>query len=195
MSLLPSSEGQWLLMNGFAHRRTALRIWASVLLWHAELQRKTPLFSRAAQAVCVVLMTSRCFSLFPTGLFFFLPCLDTYHKVDLRLKTLEIPFHQVWLMPPLYINFWMSLNIALHASSLHPCIGMSENTSQSYRNTSATGRQRIHRGAVNLTQFGWAKHTGLVVGFLMHHTKEGVQWGQENSLRSYSDVRWNSAPV
>ncbi|XP_009865835.1 PREDICTED: podocin [Apaloderma vittatum] len=29
------------------------------------------------------------------GLFFFLPCLDTYHKVDLRLKTLEIPFHQV----------------------------------------------------------------------------------------------------
>ncbi|KAM6065862.1 PREDICTED: podocin [Chlamydotis macqueenii] len=29
------------------------------------------------------------------GLFFFLPCLDTYHKVDLRLKTLEIPSHQV----------------------------------------------------------------------------------------------------
>ncbi|XP_021260341.1 podocin [Numida meleagris] len=29
------------------------------------------------------------------GLFFFLPYLDTYHKVDLRLKTLEIPFHQV----------------------------------------------------------------------------------------------------
>uniref|UniRef100_A0A8C2UI08 Podocin n=2 Tax=Coturnix japonica TaxID=93934 RepID=A0A8C2UI08_COTJA len=29
------------------------------------------------------------------GLFFYLPCLDTYHKVDLRLKTLEIPFHQV----------------------------------------------------------------------------------------------------
>ncbi|NXP79937.1 PODO protein, partial [Ramphastos sulfuratus] len=29
------------------------------------------------------------------GLFFFLPCLDTYHKVDLRLKTLEIPFHQI----------------------------------------------------------------------------------------------------
>ncbi|NXG44857.1 PODO protein, partial [Psilopogon haemacephalus] len=29
------------------------------------------------------------------GLLFFLPCLDTYHKVDLRLKTLEIPFHQV----------------------------------------------------------------------------------------------------
>ncbi|NWY05532.1 PODO protein, partial [Nothoprocta ornata] len=29
------------------------------------------------------------------GLFFLLPCLDTYHKVDLRLKTLEIPFHQV----------------------------------------------------------------------------------------------------
>ncbi|XP_074453638.1 podocin isoform X2 [Larus michahellis] len=31
------------------------------------------------------------------GLFFFLPCLDTYHKIDLRLKTLEIPFHQVAL--------------------------------------------------------------------------------------------------
>ncbi|XP_036200432.1 podocin isoform X3 [Myotis myotis] len=30
-----------------------------------------------------------------TGLFFFLPCLDTYHKVDLRLQTLEIPFHEV----------------------------------------------------------------------------------------------------
>ncbi|NXH11758.1 PODO protein, partial [Bucco capensis] len=29
------------------------------------------------------------------GLFFFLPCLDRYHKIDLRLKTLEIPFHQV----------------------------------------------------------------------------------------------------
>ncbi|XP_001374197.1 podocin [Monodelphis domestica] len=29
------------------------------------------------------------------GLFFFLPCLDTYHKVDLRLQTLEIPFHEV----------------------------------------------------------------------------------------------------
>ncbi|XP_066481610.1 podocin [Tiliqua scincoides] len=29
------------------------------------------------------------------GLFFFLPCLDTYQKIDLRLKTLEIPFHQV----------------------------------------------------------------------------------------------------
>ncbi|EMP34492.1 Podocin [Chelonia mydas] len=30
-----------------------------------------------------------------SGLFFFLPCLDTYHKVDRRLKTLEIPFHEV----------------------------------------------------------------------------------------------------
>ncbi|XP_067893561.1 podocin-like isoform X3 [Heterodontus francisci] len=29
------------------------------------------------------------------GLFFFMPCLDTYHKVDLRIKTLEIPFHEV----------------------------------------------------------------------------------------------------
>ncbi|XP_005363963.1 podocin isoform X1 [Microtus ochrogaster] len=29
------------------------------------------------------------------GLFFYLPCLDTYHKVDLRLQTLEIPFHEV----------------------------------------------------------------------------------------------------
>ncbi|XP_063096116.1 podocin isoform X2 [Cavia porcellus] len=29
------------------------------------------------------------------GLFFFLPWLDTYHKVDLRLQTLEIPFHEV----------------------------------------------------------------------------------------------------
>ncbi|XP_029474330.1 podocin isoform X3 [Rhinatrema bivittatum] len=29
------------------------------------------------------------------GLFFFLPCLDSYHKVDLRLKTIEIPFHEV----------------------------------------------------------------------------------------------------
>uniref|UniRef100_A0A8C8RDL8 NPHS2 stomatin family member, podocin n=1 Tax=Pelusios castaneus TaxID=367368 RepID=A0A8C8RDL8_9SAUR len=29
------------------------------------------------------------------GLFFFLPCLDTYHKIDRRLKTLEIPFHEV----------------------------------------------------------------------------------------------------
>ncbi|XP_006867155.1 PREDICTED: podocin [Chrysochloris asiatica] len=29
------------------------------------------------------------------GLFFFLPCLDTYHKIDLRVQTLEIPFHEV----------------------------------------------------------------------------------------------------
>ncbi|XP_004598688.2 podocin isoform X1 [Ochotona princeps] len=29
------------------------------------------------------------------GLFFFLPCLDTYHKVDLRLQTLEVPFHEI----------------------------------------------------------------------------------------------------
>ncbi|XP_072367383.1 podocin-like isoform X1 [Scyliorhinus torazame] len=29
------------------------------------------------------------------GLFFFMPCLDTYHKVDLRIKTLEIPFHEI----------------------------------------------------------------------------------------------------
>ncbi|XP_041064337.1 podocin-like [Carcharodon carcharias] len=29
------------------------------------------------------------------GLFFFMPCLDTYHKVDLRVKTLEVPFHEV----------------------------------------------------------------------------------------------------
>ncbi|KAH0618265.1 hypothetical protein JD844_017296 [Phrynosoma platyrhinos] len=29
------------------------------------------------------------------GLFFLLPCLDTYHKIDLRIKTLEIPFYEV----------------------------------------------------------------------------------------------------
>ncbi|XP_042317480.1 podocin [Sceloporus undulatus] len=29
------------------------------------------------------------------GLFFVLPCLDTYHKIDLRIKTLEIPFYEV----------------------------------------------------------------------------------------------------
>ncbi|XP_049632504.1 LOW QUALITY PROTEIN: podocin [Suncus etruscus] len=29
------------------------------------------------------------------GLFFFLPCLDTCHTVDLRLQTLQIPFHEV----------------------------------------------------------------------------------------------------
>eukprot|EP00062_Callorhinchus_milii_P010741 gi/632956270/ref/XP_007893874.1/ PREDICTED: podocin [Callorhinchus milii] len=29
------------------------------------------------------------------GLFFLLPCLDTYRKVDLRVKTFEIPFHEV----------------------------------------------------------------------------------------------------
>lgn len=168
-------------MNGFAHRRAALRIWASVLLFLCSSACQTPLFSRAAQAVCVVLMISRCFSLFPTGLFFFLPCLDTYHKVDLRLKTLEIPFHQVWLMPPLYINFWMSLNITRHASSLHPCIGMSENTSQSYRNTSATGWQRTHHGAVNLTQFGWAKHTGLVVGVFLCTTLRRVCSGDRRT--------------
>ncbi|KAG8436788.1 hypothetical protein GDO86_007752 [Hymenochirus boettgeri] len=29
------------------------------------------------------------------GLFFYLPCLDKCHKVDFRLKTLEVPFHQI----------------------------------------------------------------------------------------------------
>ncbi|OCT82822.1 hypothetical protein XELAEV_18025356mg [Xenopus laevis] len=29
------------------------------------------------------------------GLFFYLPCLDKCHKVDFRLKTFEVPFHQV----------------------------------------------------------------------------------------------------
>ncbi|XP_044295073.1 podocin [Varanus komodoensis] len=29
------------------------------------------------------------------GLFFLLPCLDTYHKIDIRLKILEIPFYEV----------------------------------------------------------------------------------------------------
>ncbi|XP_070602761.1 podocin [Erythrolamprus reginae] len=29
------------------------------------------------------------------GLFFLLPCLDTYHKIDIRLKTLEIPLCEV----------------------------------------------------------------------------------------------------
>ncbi|XP_051866691.1 podocin [Pristis pectinata] len=29
------------------------------------------------------------------GLFFFVPFLDTYHKVDMRVKTLGIPFHEV----------------------------------------------------------------------------------------------------
>ncbi|XP_030061686.1 podocin [Microcaecilia unicolor] len=29
------------------------------------------------------------------GLFFFLPCLDTYHRVDLRLMTTEIHFHEI----------------------------------------------------------------------------------------------------
>uniref|UniRef100_A0A8C5R3V7 NPHS2 stomatin family member, podocin n=1 Tax=Leptobrachium leishanense TaxID=445787 RepID=A0A8C5R3V7_9ANUR len=29
------------------------------------------------------------------GLFFYLPCLDKCHKLDLRLKTFEVPFHQI----------------------------------------------------------------------------------------------------
>ncbi|XP_032885023.1 podocin-like [Amblyraja radiata] len=29
------------------------------------------------------------------GLFFFIPCLDIYHKVDMRVTTLGIPFHEV----------------------------------------------------------------------------------------------------
>ncbi|KAM4721420.1 podocin [Rhinophrynus dorsalis] len=29
------------------------------------------------------------------GLFFYLPCLDKCHKVDFRLKTFEVPFHQI----------------------------------------------------------------------------------------------------
>ncbi|XP_053549087.1 podocin [Bombina bombina] len=29
------------------------------------------------------------------GLFFYLPCLDKCHKVDFRVKTLEVPFHQI----------------------------------------------------------------------------------------------------
>ncbi|XP_063797563.1 podocin [Pseudophryne corroboree] len=29
------------------------------------------------------------------GLFFYLPCLDKCHKVDFRIKTFEVPFHQI----------------------------------------------------------------------------------------------------
>lgn len=58
---------------------------------------KPPLFSKTEEVISVVLMMTSCLSFPPAGLFFFLPCLDTYHKIDLRLKTLEIPFHQVWL--------------------------------------------------------------------------------------------------
>uniref|UniRef100_A0A8C0GRE4 Podocin n=1 Tax=Chelonoidis abingdonii TaxID=106734 RepID=A0A8C0GRE4_CHEAB len=43
----------------------------------------------------VRLFTCHCSVSSSPGLFFFLPCLDTYHKVDRRLKTLEIPFHEV----------------------------------------------------------------------------------------------------
>lgn len=80
----------------------------------------SPLFSRAVEAIFVVLMITSCLLLPPTGLFFFLPCLDTYHKIDLRLKTLEIPFHQVWLTPPLYINFWISLTLYLMLPAFIP---------------------------------------------------------------------------
>lgn len=74
-----------------------------------------PLFSKTEEVISIVLMITSCLSLPPIGLFFFLPCLDTYHKIDLRLKTLEIPFHQVWLISPLYINFgnYLMLNLIL----------------------------------------------------------------------------------
>lgn len=73
-----------------------------------------PLFSKTEEVISVVLIIC-CLSLPLTGLFFFLPCLDTYHKIDLRLKTLEIPFHQVWLTPSLYIHFgiFSMLNLIL----------------------------------------------------------------------------------
>lgn len=72
-----------------------------------------PLFSKTEEVISVVLMVTCYLSLPLTGLFFFLPCLDTYHKIDLRLKTLEIPFHQVWLTPSLCIDFGISLMLNL----------------------------------------------------------------------------------
>nr|XP_035976847.1 podocin isoform X2 [Halichoerus grypus] len=57
------------------------------------------------------------------GLFFFLPCLDTYHKVDLRLQTLEIPFHEVvtkdmFIMEMDAICYYRMENASLLLSSL-----------------------------------------------------------------------------
>ncbi|XP_007525917.2 podocin isoform X1 [Erinaceus europaeus] len=57
------------------------------------------------------------------GLFFFLPCLDTYHKVDLRLQTLEIPFHEVvtkdmFIMEVDAICYYRMENASLLLSSL-----------------------------------------------------------------------------
>ncbi|XP_036058781.1 podocin isoform X1 [Onychomys torridus] len=57
------------------------------------------------------------------GLFFFLPCLDTYHKVDLRLQTLEIPFHEVvtkdmFIMEIDAICYYRMENASLLLSSL-----------------------------------------------------------------------------
>ncbi|XP_046536652.1 podocin isoform X4 [Equus quagga] len=57
------------------------------------------------------------------GLFFFLPCLDTYHKVDLRLQTLEIPFHEIvtkdmFIMEIDAICYYRMENASLLLSSL-----------------------------------------------------------------------------
>ncbi|KAM8949493.1 podocin isoform 1-T1 [Lycaon pictus] len=57
------------------------------------------------------------------GLFFFFPCLDTYHKVDLRLQTLEIPFHEVvtkdmFIMEIDAICYYRMENASLLLSSL-----------------------------------------------------------------------------
>lgn len=89
--------------NGFSHDRNGLRICACVLLFLCSSVCQTLPCSPEQEALSLVLMITSCLSLLPTGLFFFLPCLDTYHKVDLRLKTLEIPFHQVWLTLPILI--------------------------------------------------------------------------------------------
>ncbi|XP_023559393.1 podocin isoform X2 [Octodon degus] len=57
------------------------------------------------------------------GLFFVLPCLDTYRKVDLRLQTLEIPFHEVVTKDMLIIEidaicYYQMENASLLLSSL-----------------------------------------------------------------------------
>ncbi|XP_006887832.1 PREDICTED: podocin [Elephantulus edwardii] len=69
---------------------------------------------------CIKILTLNCPLL---GLFFLLPCLDTYHKVDLRLQTLEIPFHEVvtkdmFIMEVDAICYYRMENVSLLLSSL-----------------------------------------------------------------------------
>uniref|UniRef100_S4RDL4 Podocin n=1 Tax=Petromyzon marinus TaxID=7757 RepID=S4RDL4_PETMA len=52
------------------------------------------------------------------GLFFILPCLDTYQKVDLRMRTLEVPLHEVITSDSLSVRVSVACHYRVERASI-----------------------------------------------------------------------------